>query len=222
MRLHILSILLMACICGRAEEIEIRDRHGIPLVRVADLKAFRYSAYFKKEIPEVGFTAHKLLGDDLTSIRLEIVIHRKDSTKASLFENVVFMFAKKADAIRSFTDPPYTQDTFDHIEINLAEGFKSPEDIRLEKEESAGKEAQEEERQRRLAVERKKRQAQERALAAKEKAESDRRKADEQRKLRATCSTIYRDTADKKIKDLTVREEQLVRTCQTLGLYPPL
>ena len=53
------------------------------------------------------------------------------------------------------------------------------------------------------------------------KAEQDAREAEERRKVRAACSTIYQNTADKKIKDLTVREEQQVRACQGLGLYPP-
>lgn len=44
---------------------------------------------------------------------------------------------------------------------------------------------------------------------------------DTDRNIRAACSAIYKNTADKKIRDLTVKEEQQVRNCQTLGLYPP-
>jgi hypothetical protein len=43
----------------------------------------------------------------------------------------------------------------------------------------------------------------------------------EARRARAACVVIYRNTVDKKISDLTVREEQQVRACQALGLYLP-
>lgn len=46
-------------------------------------------------------------------------------------------------------------------------------------------------------------------------------KAEEQGKVRAACRQVYDKTADKKVGDLTVREEQQVRACQALGLYPP-
>lgn len=65
-------------------------------------------------------------------------------------------------------------------------------------------------RQKRLEVERRRRQA-----------ETDARSAQEGRKLRVACESVYRATIDKKVRDLTVREEQQVRGCQALHLYPP-
>jgi hypothetical protein len=59
------------------------------------------------------------------------------------------------------------------------------------------------------------------ARLAKAKAEKDAREAEEQRKVRSACSVLYQGTAEKKIGDLTVREEQQVRACQALGQYPP-
>ena len=91
----------------------------------------------------------------------------------------------------------------------------------LEAEERARKDAAEAARQKRLAAERKKKQAEEDARYAKAKAEQDAKEAEERRKIRATCGVVYQNTADKKIADLTVREEQQVRACQALGLYPP-
>jgi hypothetical protein len=43
----------------------------------------------------------------------------------------------------------------------------------------------------------------------------------ERRKLRATCAAVYQNTADKRMGDLTVKEDQQVKACQALGLYPP-
>jgi flagellar biosynthesis GTPase FlhF len=69
-------------------------------------------------------------------------------------------------------------------------------------------------RQKRLAAERKK-------AAAEAKAKQDAAEAEERARARAACEVVYRETADTKLKDLTVRQEQQVRACQALGLYPP-
>jgi hypothetical protein len=81
---------------------------------------------------------------------------------------------------------------------------------KTEAEAQAKKDAAEAARQKRLVAEQKKKHA-----------EQDARNAEERRKLRANCTTIYQNTIDKKVRDLTVREEEQVRACQALGLYPP-
>jgi len=92
--------------------------------------------------------------------------------------------------------------------------------------------AAEAQRQKRLAAERKKREdafAAERkkrqdGLAAeqrKKQADAGAKAAEDRRKLRASCAAVYQKTIDRKITDLTVREEQQVRACQALSLYPP-
>src|SRR5690348_11824953 len=43
---------------------------------------------------------------------------------------------------------------------------------------------------------------------AKARAEQDAKAEEEQRRVRTACGTVYQNTADKKTKDLTVREEQ--------------
>lgn len=45
--------------------------------------------------------------------------------------------------------------------------------------------------------------------------------AEQRRKVRAACSDTYQKTADKKVADLTVLEEQQVRACQAFSMYPP-
>lgn len=82
----------------------------------------------------------------------------------------------------------------------------------------AKKNAAEAVRRRQLAAEQKRKQAE--AQAADER-KAEEAAAEERRKVRTACSTIYQNTVDKKISNLTVREEQQVRACQTLGLYPP-
>lgn len=88
--------------------------------------------------------------------------------------------------------------------------------------EEAKKEAVEAAHRKRVAAEQKRKQAEADARYATVQAEKEAKAAEERRKIRATCAAIYKDTVDKKIKDLTVGEEQQVRVCQALGLYPPL
>jgi len=71
------------------------------------------------------------------------------------------------------------------------------------------------------AVRQEKKQAEVAARNAKMKADKDAQAAEERTRVRAACSLIYKSTADKKVGDLTVKEEQQVRFCQSLGLYPP-
>ena len=81
---------------------------------------------------------------------------------------------------------------------------------RIAAEERAKMDAAEAARQEQLAAQWKKREAQQQA-----------KHAAERRKIRANCTVIYQNTIDKKVKELTVREEEQVRACQVLGLYPP-
>jgi len=76
-------------------------------------------------------------------------------------------------------------------------------------------------RRKRLAEEQKKKDIERDARIAKSRAEEEAKAAEERRNLRANCTVIYQNTIDTKVKDLTVREEQQVRACQVLGLYPP-
>jgi hypothetical protein len=76
-------------------------------------------------------------------------------------------------------------------------------------------------RRKRLADEQKKKEAELNARLAKYRAEREAADAEERRRVRAACTGIFQNTVDKKVKDLTVGEEQQVRACQALGLYPP-
>lgn len=97
------------------------------------------------------------------------------------------------------------------------ERAKAQEEARKE----AKKEAEEAGRRKKLAAERKKNEAEEAARLAKIKSERDARALEELSKVVAACSKIYHSTIDKKRGDLTVREEEQVKVCQSLNLYPP-
>lgn len=124
----------------------------------------------------------------------------------------------KATIVGTNTEPPDLSNELRAIQarrdVEAAEQAK-------EAAEQAKKEVADEARQKRLAAEQKKKDAELNARIAKERAQEEARAAEERRKVRAACAVIYLSTADKKLKDLTVREEQQVRACQALGLYPP-
>jgi hypothetical protein len=104
---------------------------------------------------------------------------------------------------------------------DAAEAARRAQEEQRAAEAQAKKDAAEAARRKRLAAEQKRKQAELDARIAKERADEEAKAAEERRKIRLACSTIYQSTADKKLKDLTVKEEQQVRACQALGLYPP-
>lgn len=92
---------------------------------------------------------------------------------------------------------------------------------RIEAENAAKKVALESARQKQLAAERKKNEAEAQAAYERTRAADEVKAAEERRRIRTACTVIYQSTANKKVANLTVKEEQQVRACQTLGLYPP-
>jgi len=72
-------------------------------------------------------------------------------------------------------------------------------------------------RRRRVAMERKRKEA---ARETEERAQKAAQEA-ERAKIRRACAVIYSKTIDRKISDLTVRESQEVQSCQVAGMYRP-
>jgi len=102
-----------------------------------------------------------------------------------------------------------------------AEAAETAAEERAANEEQAKQDAADAEQRKRQAAERRKKEVESEARYAKSKAEAEARASEERARVRAACAAIYRSTADKKVGDLTVKEEQQVRACQALGLYPP-
>jgi hypothetical protein len=102
-----------------------------------------------------------------------------------------------------------------------AEAAAQAEEERKAAEAQRKKDAAETARRKRLAAERDRKEAEENARLTRKREEEEAKAAAEQARLRAACAVIYRNTANKKVSDLTVDEEQKVRACQALGMYPP-
>jgi hypothetical protein len=103
--------------------------------------------------------------------------------------------------------------TIELLQVSLVSGKPDPdltnelESIQVNRDKQAAKDKA-------AAVAERKRQAEEAARKAA-------MRAAEHERVRKACAVIYTNTIDKKVRDLTVREEEQVRACQVAGMYPP-
>lgn len=219
------------------QTFQVKDQHGVPVITISDVKMFRHSEYFKEDIPVFEGVITNISGEDLWGISILGIVDKKDGSivefdLASICEqlgsrfgcNFPKDFSLKATHVfmPSGSKPwPFRRSEFESVEFFPDPSWQSPADARLAAEERAKKDAAEAVRQKRIAAEQKKRDAEESLHNAKARMEQAAKDARERERLRAVCFEVYRMTADKKVGDLTVREEQQVRACQALGLYPP-
>lgn len=216
-----------------AQTIQLKDRNGIPVATVSEYRMFRYYPFLRKNLADFECTVKNTSGADLESLNLRAIVHKKDGSKVELSFYVGNILK---DSTKQFHEniptEPYTPDDLDSVEFALPDLWQSPEDNRRAAEEKAReqriaaeaqakKDAADAARRKRLAVEQKKKDDELNARLAKQRAEEEAKTTEERRQIRAACALIYRNTADKKVVDLTVKEEQQVRTCQALNFYPP-
>jgi hypothetical protein len=228
----------------------VKDRHHITLVIISDVKLFQHSSKLNQDIPHfkgilqnvssiplnaaiVG-TIYKKNGSVDTfpiGVRFDPPPGAQDVDEFGLPDfyvmpcTVLYPCVFKPDSpykiAYSFPQPWFSEEDFQSVAFSFPDDWQSPEDKRLAKEVQAEKDGADAARRKRLAAEQKRKQAELDARIVKERADEEAKAAEERRKIRLACATIYQNTADKKLKDLTVKEEQQVRACQALGLYPP-
>ena len=100
------------------------------------------------------------------------------------------------------------------------------EQIAKQEQDNAEEVAAQREKQRQLDQENERLRKQREAKIAKEEAAQRAadaaariKRAEENRRIAANCHTVYLATADKKIGDLTVREDELIKACRAVGMY---
>src|ERR1035437_4503372 len=92
---------------------------------------------------------------------------------------------------------------------------------RLAAEAEAKKVADAEAKRKSLMAEQKKKDTEQHARNLKRIAELNAEIAIELQPARAVCAEVYRNTSDKKLRDLTVKEAEQIRRCQSADMYPP-
>lgn len=214
-----------------AQTFVVKDRNSNAVLTITTVKMFSDSN--KEDLPVFHGVVKNVSGERLTLDTPKGSVHKKDgSTVEFTFEICDARWCQlPTDAVREvshlFPKGSFTPATFDFMTFSVpceSESQQIAGEAQAKKdaiEAQAKKAAAETARRKRLAAEQKRKQAEADARYAKMKGEGDARAAEEQRRLRAACSAIYKKTADTKLKDLTVKEEQQVRACQALNMYPP-
>lgn len=127
-----------------------------------------------------------------------------------------FKNCRIGSAIIQFVSGESDGDRKARLEAKAAADEKEAAERAIEQERLAREAA---ERARRAVAARKKREADAEAKRRIEIAEEAARAAERHRRAQEFCSGVYARTANKKVADLTVTEEQAVRSCQSAGLY---
>jgi hypothetical protein len=141
------------------------------------------------------------------------IAHRASSPVVeSYYDTIPYLFGKVEGCKAEIIKASLLTAENSKVRINRTTGERV--DVEEERRKLNAQRDAEAARQKRLAAERD-------ARIAKDRADVDSKAAEERRKIRAACAAIYKNTAGMKIKDLTVKDEQQVRACQALGLYPP-
>ncbi len=188
------AVVLAACgVCGfgqtpPTQTFQVKDGHGIPVVLISEVKAFRFSKLYNQTVPAFQANVKNISGRDLRSVPIDasILTNGGDVVQFSftaLGVCGVCDFRSGATFLATygaFFEPwPYTPETFGSIRFSVPDSWQSPEDDRLAEVERSARDA----------------------------------------RVRANCGEIYKNTSDKKIKDLTVKEGLRIRSCRELGLY---
>ena len=228
------------------QTFEVKDRNGIPLVIISEVKMFRHSSKLDRDIPFLQGTLTNISGAALKAALMG-TLRKKDGEVGTFPVGIAidntflpctvtdpcdFEKDSPREIVYPFPQPWFSEGDVQSVEFSFPDRWQSPEDKRLASQAQtkrdaeaaqaqAKKDAADAARRKRLAAEQKKKQADLNAREAKERAEEEAKAAEERGRVRAACSAAYQKTADKKLKDLTVKEEQQVRACQALGLYTP-
>lgn len=181
-----------------SQTVELKDGSGVVVATLNNVKTLYHSVSLNEDIPGFQATVTNVSGEHLESVPVIATVRRKDGSVAEFtFEFEGSVIQPTSTVTHGFTRPwPYTPENCESVSFSLAEWWRSPEGKRRDD-----------------------------ALLAKFEAERAagiaKLEAEEAAKLRAACAAIHRKTANKKVSDLTVKEEQQVRACQALRLYPP-
>ena len=237
--MRFLWLLLMFPCMTFGQTFEVKDRNGVSMVAVSDVMMFRHE--FNQDIPSIRATVKNISAETLKAVELVGIVRKKDGSTVSFWLDTpviscsycVFRKDSVTTVQQEFAKPwPFTERDFESVSFVFPDSWQSPQERRVQLEKAAEAQARADEiqakedadelaRRKRIEAEQKKKDAERDARIARSRAEEEAKAAEERRRVRTACSGIYQNTVDKKVKDLTVGEEQQVRACQGLGLYPP-
>lgn len=214
------ALLLTSGVSALAEDVFIPLPEG-PIV-LRGPRFIRPHAYKGHDIPELSFVAVNTSGTAWKTLQLSLELRAACNAEERQWEREVTLRWHKGSHLVPIAYSETVIPLLEKVDGCRTESIKA----RLVRAEDfdgriIGELTEDDKREAAITAERKRREAQAAARAAKERGAREANAAEEARRIRANCEGIYKATADKKLKDLTVREEQQVRACQALGWYPP-
>ena len=93
MRHSLLLLTLVTLTFGQT--LEVKDRNGIPLVTISDVKMFRYSSKLGQNIPQFQGVLKNISGATL-NVTLTGTIHKKDGS-VETFPKCLWISAARSD-----------------------------------------------------------------------------------------------------------------------------
>lgn len=119
-RLTLILFVMASSIVGQT--FEVKDRNGAVVLIVDNVKMFRYSEYFKEDIPDFQGTVKKVSDDRLFGVSICGIVHRKDGGTVK-FDLAIEDDSKRGwthKAIYPFRRPwPFQPADFDSVEFML-------------------------------------------------------------------------------------------------------
>lgn len=78
MRTALMMFMLITSVFGQS--FEVKDRNGVPVVKIDNVKMFRYSDYFKEDTPAFQGTVTNITDEKLFGVSIVGNVHKKDGT----------------------------------------------------------------------------------------------------------------------------------------------
>lgn len=179
-----------------AESYTLKDRNGVPIISIYDVKFSPYTSMFNGEVTDFECNAKNLTSFTLKGIPVVATANRRNAPPVR-FNLLIAEFGEFTSGAYEgcsamLLDVPYPSGGFESIEFSIAPSWHS------------------------LAAWKAKAAMQAKADATRRAEEAAAAKA-----LAARCAQIYKATIDKRLADLTMRETQQVNACRSQRLYPP-
>ncbi len=122
------AYLLLFVSVGYGQTYEVKDRSGIVLLKISNIKMFRYSNYFKEDIPVFQATVANVAGEKLLGVSVAGTVRKKDGSIVKFSLDSICKDRScdlEKDSVHNATFPflqpwPFSQADIQSVEFSLA------------------------------------------------------------------------------------------------------
>ena len=133
-----LRYFLLMCLCSSCHSYGrtsyIQDKTGQPILALNDTKLFRYSDYYKTDIPAFEGTIQNISGLPLHLYEVSAYVHKKDGSVAvfsvcggpgAYCQGGTLPINASKEVRYGFVEPwPFTKDNFESVEFEISSGYR--------------------------------------------------------------------------------------------------